>query len=185
MKNLLITIFILVCICTFIGCETNDPNKVNPQPDSTQVDLFDNDSLCISKNPQNGPNFYYKGLEPFAQSNDYSLCLIATSTEDSTRICINKITNQITVLDKKIWDNNRNNWIQFLTNDMYLSCPYDNKKFFGTLYAGNPNASEEKVKEYAFWGIFEPESGIFEEIEVKIGSEPFPAFPKNVRILRW
>lgn len=184
MKEILILLVLSLLVSTF-GCEPKNTTPTNPTPDTLQVDLYDNDSLCLSKDPNRGTNEYYSRIEPFAVSTDYSLCLIATAIEDSMRLCINTKTNSLTVLDKKFWDTKRNGWVRFDVSSMYLSCPYDSKKFFGALYTGNPDASAEKVKEYAFWGIFEPETGNYNEIVVKTGSDTLPVIPQNIRILRW
>lgn len=159
-----------------------------------KTDLIDTDTIIDNwydhpQCPRRGNGFDNNvSIEISSLNADKTIVLFGR--QFGTESFLNLKTKEITSLKNRFWDSKRNDWVILGGIMLFPSCPYDNKKFIGTMYTGDPNLSNEEVKDYAFWGIFEPESGKVEEISLSKDGKDFtvrnvPQGFEDVRILRW
>ncbi len=77
-------------------------------------------------------------------------------------------TKSIISLSNYFYDKKRNKfaWLPSTgyNSHYFLGYPYDSEKFFGPLYSGDYRESNEGVKDYVFWAIFETVMGSYDEL---------------------
>ena len=186
--NLLIrsTIFTTLIIMV-LGCEDKSPINHNPiEPKDTIKDYWINHDSCINKSP----DIWFVPIDFVYSFSDKSQMIFSKGMSRSNLIFLDTKTLSLIPLNNRFWDLKRNEWRQLPKSTYFPMCPYDQNKFFGPMYSGNPYTSNDEVKDYAYWAIFDPISGEVLEVEIKIDGELFPVrnLPQGqgaVSIISW
>lgn len=174
MKNyfkLLVKFTVFTVLLVSWGCEDKSPINHNPiEPKDTIKDFWINHDSCLAKKP----GMWFVPIDFVSFNSDRSKVFISKGMSMGGFVMIDRVSNIEITMANKFWDSKRSTWRILPSNTNFNSCPYNKDKFFSPMYSGDPTNSNEEVKEYAYWAIFDPVSGSVEEVEITIDNKLFP-----------
>lgn len=183
MKKLFIILSVSLS-CWICSCDS-PTQKTDPIDTDTIIDNWYDHPQC----PRRGNGFDNNvSIEISSLNADKTIALFGR--QFGTESFLNLKTKEIISLSNRFWDSKKNDWVILGGIMLFPSCPYDNKKFIGEMVTPDHNYPNDRTKWSFNWGIFEPQTGVYEEVPLIKEGKEFPVRNalegfEDVRILRW